>query len=282
LAEIRVGFLRVFGYRLETGHEIGNDLQRQEDGEKRTGVKGGLKIPWSAADAADTDERDENKQNHGRHSFLEVGAEADAAVVDGGEKQRESRAQDEAREENRLARDAIQLERIKRRENVAGDFSEGDGFPRAHDEVGEKHHPTSEVAYDGRENLRGVGGFAGSVGKALDPLAVDVANRKQNDAADGKSERRARRTSSSEPIVHEDEPSGANHGAEREGKVVVQTKFASERSHLQDAEQFVEEIRGKERSDFAGVVGRGDLDEVAADNVQAAQGTNEFQDLDAG
>ena len=134
------------------------------------------------------DKSDENDEDHGGHGLLEVGAEADAAVVDGGEKQSESDAEEEAGEKDGLAGDAIEHETIERRKNVGGDFSDGDGFPRADDEVGEEHHPAGEVADDGRKNLRGVGGFAGGVGKALDPLAVDVADGKKNDAANGKTE----------------------------------------------------------------------------------------------
>jgi len=61
----------------------------------------------------------------------------------------------------------------------------------------------------------------------------------------------------------------------------VQTKFAGECGHLEDAEKFVEKISGEKRSDFAGVIGRRDFDEVATDDVEAAQGANEFEDLDA-
>ena len=134
----------------------------------------------------------------------------------------------------------------------------------------------------GGKYLRGVGGFAGGVGKALDPLAVDVADGQKNDSADGKTESGASGPAAAEPVVHEDEPAGADHGAESESEIVVQAKFASEGGHLEDAEQFVEEIGGEERSDFAGVVGRGDFDEVAADDVETAKGANELEDLDAG
>ena len=63
-------------------------------------MKGWMKIRWRAADGANADEYDEKKKDHGGHCFLEVGAEADAPVVDGGEKQRKRDAQDEPRKEN--------------------------------------------------------------------------------------------------------------------------------------------------------------------------------------
>src|SRR5208282_2423027 len=84
------------------------------------------------------------------------------------------------------------------------------------------------------------------------------------------------------PIVHENEPASADHGAESEREIVVETEFAREGRHLKDAEQFVEQIGGEERSDFAGVVRRRDFDEIAADDVEAAKGANELEDLDAG
>src|SRR5271167_844002 len=244
-------------------------------------MKSRIKIRGRAADATDADKNQENEQNHGGHGFLEVGAKADATVVDGRQEQRERDTQDEPREKDRLARDAIKLEGIEPWENVGGDFSEGDSLPRADDEVSKKHHPAGEVADNGRENLGGVGGFAGGVRKALDPLAVDIADGKQNDSADGKAECGSGGTAATEPVVHEDKPAGADHGTEGEREIIVQAKFAREYWHLEDAEQFVKEIGGEERSDFAGVVGRRDLDEVAADDVEAAQGANEFENLDA-
>jgi len=62
----------------------------------------------------------------------------------------------------------------------------------------------------------------------------------------------------------------------------VETKFASEGGHLENAEQFVEQIRRQERCDLTGVVGRGDFDKIATDDIQPAEGANEFKDLDAG
>ena len=94
--------------------------------------------------------------------------------------------------------------------------------------------------------MRSVGGFPGGVGNALDPLAIDEADGKQNDSANGKTECRTRWTAAAEPIVHEDQPAGADHGAEGEREIVVQAKFASKGGHLEDAEQFVKEIGSEE------------------------------------
>jgi len=79
--------------------------------------------------------------------------------------------------------------------------------------------------------LGGVGGFAGSVGETLDPFAVNVADGKKNQAAESKSESGAKRATAGEPVVHEDEPADADHGAEAKSEVVVEAEFAGERSH---------------------------------------------------
>lgn len=282
LAEIRIGFFGVFWDGFETGHEVGNDLQRKQDGEERRGLKDGMKICRSATEGTDAHEREKNQQDHRGHGFLEIRAETNAAIIDGTEKQSERDAQNEPREKNGLAGDAVNLEGIERRKNVGGNFPESDGFPRANDEVGEKHHPAGEIADDGRKNLGGVGGFAGSVGEALDPLAVNIANGEQNHAADCETERSSGGTATAKPVVHENEPAGANHGAESESEIIVEAKFASESGHLENAEKFVEKIGGEERSNFAGVVRRRDFDQVAANEVEATKGANEFEDLDAG
>ena len=52
---------------------------------------------------------------------------------------------------------------------------------------------------------------------------------------------------------------GAISGADR--------RLVAGHKHLEDAEELVEEIRGQERCKFAGVVGWGDFDYVAADDV---------------
>jgi len=51
---------------------------------------------------------------------------------------------------------------------------------------------------------------------------------------------------------------------------------------LENAEEFVEQVGGQEAGEFAGVEGRGDFDQVTADDIEAAEGTDELEDLDAG
>src|SRR5690242_20768916 len=124
-----------------------------------------MKICRGATEGTDAHECKKNQQDHGSHGFLEIRAETDAAIIDGTEKQSERDAQNEPREKNGLAGDAVKLEGIERRKNVGSNFPESDGFPRADDEVGEKHHPAGEIADDGRKNLGGVAALAGAAGK---------------------------------------------------------------------------------------------------------------------
>ena len=69
--------------------------------------------------------------------------------------------------------------------------------------------------------MRGVGGFAGGVRKALYPLAVNIAHRQQEDSAEDVREDRSQRAAPAKPIVHQDEPAGADHGPESESEIVV-------------------------------------------------------------
>src|SRR6201999_612516 len=85
-----------------------------------------------------------------------------------------------------------------------------------------------EVTDNRRKHLRRVRGFARRIGKTQNPLAVHVAYGEQNDAADNETENRAERSAAAEPVVHQHEPAGADHRAERQREIIVQPKFASE------------------------------------------------------
>ncbi len=105
-----IGFFGALGRGLKAGEEIWNDLQRQHDGDKRAGAKQRLKIRGSAAPGADAEERDEENQHRRRGPVLEVGAEADAAIVQHGEKCGRDDAEQQTRKKNGLAGDAVELE----------------------------------------------------------------------------------------------------------------------------------------------------------------------------
>jgi hypothetical protein len=58
--------------------------------------------------------------------------------------------------------------------------------------------------------------------QSQNPLTVDIADGKQNDAAENETQNRAERAAAAEPVVDEDEPAGADHRAEGEGEVIVE------------------------------------------------------------
>src|SRR5712672_957273 len=185
-----------------------------------------MKIARSAAPNADGEQQQEDEDHGGSGPVLKGGAQADAAVIEDGEEGGHGNAEEKAGQENRLAGNAIQGERIERRKDIGSDFSDGYCFPWADDEVGEEHYPAGEKTNNGRKNLRGVGGFAGGVGEPLDPLAVDVTDREKEESAEGEAQRGTKRAAAAEPIVHEHQPANTDHGAERESKVISDLKFA--------------------------------------------------------
>ena len=66
---------------------------------------------------------------------------------------------------------------------------------------------------------------------AVDQLAVNVADRKQQRAADSESKNTAQRSSAQQPIVHDDQPADAHHGAPTQGEVIDDAKFAGKSDH---------------------------------------------------
>jgi len=144
---------------------------------------------------------------------LEGRAEPDAAIVQRGEQCGEAEADDEVRKINRASGDAVDLDRIERGDDVAGDAADGNGFPGADDEIGEHHHPSGGEADGAGECGGGVGDFAGGVRHRGHQPAVDPADGEQQCATDGEAEKCAQRAAAQQPVVHDDEPADADHGA---------------------------------------------------------------------
>ena len=163
---------------------------------------------------------------------MKCGAGADAAIVEKGKEQSDCEAEKQAGKKNGLASNAIELKGIELGKNVGGKFSNDHGLPRTNDEVGEKHDPSSEITDERREDLRGVGGFAGGVGEAANPLAVDVADGKKKDAAEAETKHGAKWPATGEPVVHENDPASTDHGAEAEGKIIGEAELAGECGHV--------------------------------------------------
>ena len=66
----------------------------------------------------------------------------------------------------------------------------------------------------------GIRGFARRIRKSPHPLAVDVAHRQKQDSANRESQHGAKRAAASQPIVHQDDPARADHGAEAQCEII--------------------------------------------------------------
>src|SRR2546429_4467381 len=66
-----------------------------------------------------------------------------------------------------------------------------------------------------------------------------------------------------------------SHRAEGQREIIVQSKFARERGHLKDAQQFKKEIGSQQGSDFARIVRRRDFHEIASDDLQSTERSEE-------
>src|SRR5580700_216062 len=179
------GLFGGLAYGLESGHEIRDDLQHQEDGNQRLMSEEWREVVQRALAYADRDKNDKQGEGAEGCPVLEGGAEADAAVVQGGEQRREAETDDQVREVNRASGDAVDLDRIERRNNVTSDAADGHGFPGADNEVGEHHHPSGGEADRAGKSCRGISNFSGGIGHGGDQPAINPADGEQQRAADG-------------------------------------------------------------------------------------------------
>src|SRR5258708_4618484 len=187
-AKFGSGFFSGFADRLESGHEIGDDLKDEQ--ERNQGCVGEERREVARRTLAYAKSDEDSKQGQRAESgpVLKSRAEADAAIVQRGEQRGESKADDEVRKKDWASGNAVDLERIERWEDVTGDAAYGDGFPRADDEVGEHHHPSGGEADGARKNGRSVGDLARGVWHGGHQPTVDPADREQQRAADGEAE----------------------------------------------------------------------------------------------
>src|SRR5258706_14984780 len=112
----------------------------------------------SFAEAERNEDDKEGKRSKGS-PVLEGRAEPNATVVKRGEQCREAEADDEMWKINWTPGNAIELQRIEPRENVAGDAAYSDRFPRTDDEIGKHHHPSGGQADGAAEWGCGGGGL---------------------------------------------------------------------------------------------------------------------------
>src|SRR5262249_620843 len=110
--EIRVRFLRVLGHRLEARHEIGNDLQCKQYRQKWVCMEWRKGVSGSTASAAHSYEWKKYEKNRAGHDPLKGRAESYAAIVEEGKENSETNPEDKPRQEDGIAADLVQLERI--------------------------------------------------------------------------------------------------------------------------------------------------------------------------
>ncbi len=127
----------------------------------------------------DRDEHHEQAKGPESCPVLKDRAQADAAIVEPGQKAGEPQPDDHMGQINGPAGDAIELHRIQSGKNVARNLPHGHRFPRTDDEVRQHHHPAGGKADRSGKNFRGVGDLAGGVGHGRYQLAVDVADGQQ-------------------------------------------------------------------------------------------------------
>jgi hypothetical protein len=139
------------------------------------------------------------------------------------------------RQVNRFSRHAVQRDGIERGKNVTGDATDGHGFPRTDNEVGQHHHPSGIEADRLRKNFRGIGHLACCVGHGHYPLAVHIADGQQKNAANGEAENAAERAAAQQPVVHDHQPAHAHHGSPTEGEVIGDAQFAGELGHREES-----------------------------------------------
>ena len=230
-AELGAGFFGGFPNRFETGHEIGDDLNDEQNRDPRSMRKQRLDICRGAAAHAEAYENNEKSEGTETGPVLKGGAEADAAIVQKRKQPSQRKSDDEVRQENRASRDAVEFHRIETGNDVTGDASDGDGFPRTHDEVGEGHHPAGSKADRARKDRGSVGYFSGGVGHGDDEFAVDPSDGKQKRSADYETKECAEGAAAEKPVVHDDEPAHAHHGSPPKSEVVGGAELAGECGH---------------------------------------------------
>src|SRR5262250_1753890 len=125
-----------------------------------------MKVRRGATRAADGYQDQEKSHDRRGHQLLKIGAEAYATIVDESEKYSKRYAEEQAIEKNRLACDSIDLDGIEPGENVRSNLSQGDCFPRAHDEIRQQHDPAREITDHRGKHLCGIRSFPGCVGQA--------------------------------------------------------------------------------------------------------------------
>src|SRR6266581_8496722 len=101
--EVRERFLRCLENRLEAGHEVGNDLHDEQDGDERSDwCEERRDIRWTALADAERNKQCEARQQADGRDVLKASAEADATVVDYADGGRQPQTGEQARQRDGL------------------------------------------------------------------------------------------------------------------------------------------------------------------------------------
>src|SRR5262249_8326317 len=138
----------------------------------------------------------------------------------------ECETDDQPRKKDWLARDPVHLNRVQGWKNVTRDASDGHGFPWADDEVGEDHHPARRKTHCARKDFCRVGHFPPSGGHSRNKFSVDVADGKKQSTTKNEAKDPAKRTATQKPVVHDNQPSNADHRAPTQREVIDDAEFS--------------------------------------------------------
>ena len=112
-------------------------------------------------------ENDYETQKNERTPLRESSARLDTSIIQPTKYDRDDNSEQQMREIYGEAFQAIQLEGIQRRPQVASNSSRSQGLEWACKPVTEKYHPAGHKTYKWREEARGVSYLAGRVGNSL-------------------------------------------------------------------------------------------------------------------
>src|SRR6266516_3529151 len=166
--EVGVGLFSRFADGLESGHEVRDNLNDEQNRYQRCVREERGEIGWSTRTHAHENEDDKENKRTEAGPVLERSAEENAAIVEDGQQRGQAQADDKMREIYGASGDAVEFDGIKDGKDVGSDATDGDGLPRADDEVGESHHPSGGEADEAREDGGGVSDLASGIGHGDD------------------------------------------------------------------------------------------------------------------
>ena len=182
--------------------------------------------------ARESERREYRETGHQSQSrkVLKAAAGADATVIDEADPGGQSKTGHEARNGDHFAGHCVERQLVHRGEDPRQQIADRHSFPRAHDRVREHHQPSRRKAHRPRKHALRVGDFSSGIRDRANqaPIGEGDGNEQQRDAEEA--EHRPRRTTTRQPVVHDDEPADADHAAKAECEVLERAEGAAETS----------------------------------------------------